>query len=289
MQISDKKVLITGAGSGIGRQTALVFAREGAKLLLSDIDPAGLAETATAAEGIRAGTVLQTDTVDVSDRAAMREYAAKIHSHHECVDILVNNAGVGLAGGLLDTSYEDLDWVLGINLWSVIHGCKEFIPAMIERKQGGHVVNVASAAGYYASAGMLGYNTSKFGVFGFTESLREDMRPFGINVSTICPGLINTNIIKQTRMAGTSEEEQAVIRDKVDKLYIKRNYGPEKVAEAILKAVTRNKGILPVTPEAWFLYLMNRIFTHWLVGRIERSGSPDAVGSAHKRREFRIR
>ena len=159
--------------------------------------------------------------------------------------------------------------------WSVIHGCKEFIPAMIERKQGGHVVNVASAAGYYASAGMLGYNTSKFGVFGFTESLREDMRPFGINVSTICPGLINTNI-----------------RDKVDKLYIKRNYGPEKVAGAILKAVKQNRGIVPVTPEAWFLFILNRMsprFTHWLVGRIERSQSPDAVGSAHKHSEYRIR
>ena len=117
MQISDKKVLITGAGSGIGRQTALVFAREGAKLLLSDINSGSLDETASLVEGVRPGSVLMTDIVDVSDRAAMQEYAAKIHSHYECVDILVNNAGVGLAGGLLDTSYEDFDWVIGIGLF----------------------------------------------------------------------------------------------------------------------------------------------------------------------------
>ncbi len=292
MQISNKRVLITGAGSGIGRETALAFAREGGLLLLSDINPGSLDETASLVEAINPAALLMTDVLDVSDRRSMQVYSEKIHAEFDAVDILVNNAGVGLAGGLLDSSYDDLDWVLGINLWGVIHGCKEFIPAMIKRRQGGQVVNVASAAGYYASAGMMGYNTSKFGVFGFSESLREDMKPFGIGVSTICPGLINTNIIKQTRMAGTSEEEQAEIREKVDKLYIQRNYGPEKVARAIIGAVKKNRGNLPVTPEAWFLYLMNRLsprFTHWLVGRIERAGSPDAVGSAHKHKDFRIR
>tara|TARA_B100001250_G_scaffold391916_1_gene393247 strand:+ start:4484 stop:5362 length:879 start_codon:yes stop_codon:yes gene_type:complete len=290
MQITGKTALITGAGSGIGRETALAFAHQGAQLILSDIQQGSLDETAALIRAFAPEAVLMTYIADVSDRAAMQAFAAQVHAQFGAVDILVNNAGVGLAGGLIDTSYEDFDWVLGINLWGVIHGCKEFIPAMIRRKQGGHVVNVASAAGYYATAGMMGYNTSKFGVFGFTESLREDLRPFGIGVSTICPGVVNTNIIKQTRMAGNSEAEQAEIREKVDQIYVKRNYGPEKVAAAIVSAVTGNRGILPVTPEAWFLFIMNRIsprFTHWLVGRIERSQAPDAIGSAHKLQEYR--
>lgn len=283
-QLNNKLVLITGAGSGIGRATAEAFANEKTRLILCDINPKLLAETASRI----GGCVVLTCVVDVASKEAMAQFAEQVHRDLGAIDVLVNNAGVGLAGGLLDVSEQDLEWVMNINLWGVIHGCKQFVPAMVKRKQGGHIVNVSSAAGYYASAGMLGYNTSKFAVFGFTEALREDMRPFGIGVTTICPGIVDTNIISQTRMAGAEDED--AIRSRIDKLYVKRGYGPDKVAKAIVKAVKKNKGILPVTPEAWVLYLMNRIspsLSHWLFGKAERVSTPEIAGSSFTHPQFK--
>ena len=284
MNLIGKIVLVTGAGSGIGRETAKAFAKEGAKLVLCDIKPEAVAETAD----LIGSAVVLTDVVDVASKNSMKAFAERVSAEVGVVDVLVNNAGVGLAGGLLDVSEEDLEWVMNINLWGVMHGCKQFVPKMVERKQGGHIVNVASAAGYYASAGMLGYNTSKFAVFGFTEALREDMRPFGIGVTTVCPGVVHTNIINETRIAGAADE--AGIRNKIDKIYAKRGYGPDKVAAAIVKAVKKNKGILPVTPEAWVMYVMNRIspvFSHWLFGKVERASTPEAAGSSFTHPQYK--
>jgi len=261
-----KTALVTGAASGIGRETALAFARAGADLVVCDVNDAGLEETASALRGL--GRRVLARRVDVASRDDVQAFADAVHRDHEAVDVLVNNAGVGLGGGLLDTSLEDWEWVLGINLWGVIHGCHFFVPRMVARKRGGHVVNVSSAAGFLASAQLLAYSTTKFAVFGLSEALRQELHPHAIQVTTICPGIINTPITTSARMrgaVGTSEARTALIE-----MYRRRNYGPERVAASILKAVARNRSVVPVSPEAWGMYLLKRL-SPGLMDRVNRA------------------
>jgi len=182
--------------------------------------------------------------------------------------VLVNNAGVGLGGGVLDTSLEDWGWVLGINLWGVIHGCHFFLPAMVRRGRAGHVVNVSSAAGFLATAQLAAYSTTKFGVFGLSEALRDELRPHRIGVTAICPGIINTSITTTARMRGAIAGDAA--RAVMVEMYRRRNYGPERVAAVILKAIERNRAVAPVSPEAWVMYVLKRI-SPALTARLNRA------------------
>lgn len=268
-RFDDKAVLVTGAGSGIGRETALAFAARGAKLFLCDVDEVGLEQSAQAA--LRSGGVVRTFVVDVSKRAKMAAFADAVHEEVEAIDVLVNNAGVGLGGGFLDTSLDDWEWLIAINQWGVIHGCHFFLPRMVERKRGGHVVNVASAAGLLATAELAAYSTTKYAVVGLGEALREELREHRIFVSTICPGAINTPITRTARLRGTDIPS----RERLVALYQFRNYGPEKVAAAIVDAVLRNRGLVPVTPEAWAVYALKRAFpetTSRIAGLIAERG-----------------
>jgi NAD(P)-dependent dehydrogenase (short-subunit alcohol dehydrogenase family) len=269
-RFDDKAVLVTGAGSGIGRETALAFAARGAVLFLCDVNEAALEETARVAR--RSGVTVHTEVVDVSRRDAMEAFASRVHREVDAVDILVNNAGVGLGGGFLDTSLEDWDWVISINLWGVVYGCHFFLPAMVHRKRGGHVVNVASAAGLLATADLVAYGTTKYAIVGLSEALREELRPHDIGVSTICPGVINTPIARTARLRGA----HAPSRERLVALYQRRNYGPEKVATAIVGAVLSGGGLVPVTPEAWMMYALKRALpetTQRLVRRITDRGT----------------
>lgn len=252
MEIQGKIALVTGAGSGIGRATAQALAAAGAKVIVCDVNAEGLAGTA---RDLGAACLLSR-TVSVADREAMRAFADEVHALVPAVDILVNNAGVGMAGSFLQTTLEDWDWLLGINLHGVVHGLYFFLPRMSERGQGGHVVNLSSLVGYWIGPGMSAYLTSKHAVFGLTESLREELRGTGIGVTTVCPGIIHTNITRTTRYKNT--DNPAAMRDKVVATYARRNYGPERVAKAIVEAVRHNRGTLPVSPESWVMYYLNR-------------------------------
>jgi NAD(P)-dependent dehydrogenase (short-subunit alcohol dehydrogenase family) len=221
-------------------------------VVVCDVNEGGLA---TLAEELGPGCALRR-RVDVSDREAMRAFADEVHGTLGTVDVLVNNAGVGLQGGLLETSLDDWDWILGINLKGVVHGCHFFVPPMVSRGRG-HVVNVASILGLFGAPGTLGYSTAKFGVVGLSESLRAELEPKGVKVSTICPGVVDTGIIAGTRFAGQNGRTETV-RAKVQDVYQKRAYGPERVAAAILDAVRKQRALVPVTPEAWALYLLKR-------------------------------
>ncbi|MBL9004456.1 MAG: SDR family NAD(P)-dependent oxidoreductase [Myxococcales bacterium] len=261
MDISGRVALVTGAARGIGRATALALATAGAQLIISDVNEAGLSELADLLK--QRGRLLLSRCVDVSDRAQMQAFAEAVHALVPAVDILVNNAGVGLAGGIETTSLDDWKWVLGVNLWGVIHGCHFFVPKMIEQAkahgQGGHVVNVSSAFGYYGGARTIGYCTSKFAVFGLSESLRNELAPLGIGVSVICPGVIDTDIISTTRFAAEPGRDPEKIRARVQKMYRKRNFPPEQVAESIVSAVRCRRSVVPVTAEAWLLWLTSRV------------------------------
>ncbi|MBF6164882.1 SDR family oxidoreductase [Streptomyces gardneri] len=253
----DQLVVITGGGSGIGRATALALARRGAEIVVSDIDPAAAKETAEliAAEH----GVVHAYPLDVADEDEMRAHAATVLENHGVPDILINNAGIGQAGAFFETSAADFDRVLRINLGGVVNGCRAFGPAMAERGLGGHIVNLSSMAAYSPQQGFSAYSTSKSAVFMFSDCVRAELAARGISVHTICPGIVHTDIVARTRFSGVSAEEEKRKQERYDNLYRMRRYGPEKVAEQIVRALQRNRSIVPVTPEAHLQYHFGRL------------------------------
>ncbi|MEV8020546.1 SDR family oxidoreductase [Streptomyces sp. NPDC086554] len=265
-------VLVTGAGSGIGRATAFAFAEAGARVVAVDRDAESAARTAEMSRLIGAPQAWG-ETVDVSDEQAMEKLAEKVAREYGIVDVLVNNAGIGLSGSFLDTSAEDWKKVLDVNLWGVIHGCRLFGRQMAERGQGGHIVNTASAAAYQPSKALPAYSTSKAAVLMLSECLRAELAGQGIGVSAICPGFVNTNITATSRFVGVDTDEEKRRQKKSSRLYGLRNYPPEKVADAVLRAVVKNQAVVPVTPEARGAHLMSR-FTPKALRAIARLEPP---------------
>jgi len=255
-EIRGKVASVTGAASGIGRETSLALAREGARLIVCDVNESGLASVREEIASI--SECLLAERVDVSDFDQMKAFADRVHAIVPHVDILVNNAGVGLMGDILTTTIDDWRWIISINLWGAIHGSHLFVPRMVENNAHGHVVNVSSMLGFSVSPLVVGYTTAKFGVMGLTLCMRQDLRPYGIGVSAICPGVINTNIIRGTRVRGVPDEDKT--RAHVLRAYIKRNFGPDRVAKAIVRAIKHNQAIAPVTIESKFAYYLNRIW-----------------------------
>ena len=251
MTLRDRVVVITGAGSGIGRSSALAFAKEGARIITCDVDQPRL-DTLAKELGDRS---VFSRKVDVSDRLAMRLFAEEVHRLVPAADIVVNNAGVGLGGSFLDTSLDDWDWVLGVNLRGVIHGCHFFIPKMVERGAGGHVVNVSSILGIYPAGNVTAYVASKFAVRGFSQSLREELAPHKIGVTAICPGMIATSIITDGRMAGKIGDRRSVVAN----TFATRGAKPEKVAAAIVEATRSNPAVRTVGTDAALIAALQRV------------------------------
>ena len=245
---SGKRVVVTGAGSGIGRETALAFARRGALVLCTDINAEAAASTASII--IREGGDALSRKCDVSNTRSMEALANYVEKELGAPDILINNAGIGLSGSLLDTSVKDWQQVLGVNLWGVIHGCRLFARQMVDNGKAGHIVNVASAAAFLPSRMLPAYATSKSAVLMFSECLRAEMAEHNIGVSAICPGIIDTPITRSTRFVGVADEEQSRRREDAAKLYQRRAYTPDRVAQAIVEAVQNNRAVVPVSPEA---------------------------------------
>jgi len=195
---ANKVAAITGAGSGIGRALALELAAQNCALSLSDIDAKGLAETAKLLAD--SGVKVTTAKVDVSKLKQISAWAAKTATEHGKVNLIFNNAGVAAAGTVESLSYEDCEWITGINYWGVIYGTKEFMP-YLKASGEGHIVNTSSIFGLFSQPSQSAYNATKFAVRGFTESLRQELDLLNNGVSATCvhPGGIKTNIAKSAR------------------------------------------------------------------------------------------
>ncbi|WP_433193837.1 SDR family oxidoreductase [Nocardia sp. CA-107356] len=252
----DQLVVLTGGGSGIGRATALAFARLGAEIVLSDINLDAAEQTVELIEA--ESGVAHAYRLDVSVADEVNAHAAEVFAAHGVPDILINNAGIGQAGGFFDTPSAEFDRVMRVNLGGVVNGCRAFGAAMTERGLGGNIVNLSSMAAYSPQQGFSAYSTSKSAVFMFSDCLRAELAGRGVSVHTICPGIVHTNIVATTTFSGVSATEEKRKQEQYDKLYRARRYGPEKVAAQIVRAVERDRSIVPVTPEARLQYQFNK-------------------------------
>ncbi|MCV7098877.1 SDR family NAD(P)-dependent oxidoreductase, partial [Mycobacterium palustre] len=242
----------------IGRATAIELARRGArKVVIVDRDLGAANDTADAVRAACAEAAVYR--VDVSDEAAVTDLAARVRDEHGVVDILVNNAGIGMAGRFLETSSANWEDIMGVNVRGVIAGSRAFGAQMVERGEGGTIINLASAAAFIPSKSMVAYGTTKAAVLAFSEALRADLADEGISVTAVCPGFVNTNIAKSTVYAGMTAEQQERAREKADAAYRRRNFTPEDVAKAIVKAVRTRPAVLPVAAESRIGYAMRRV------------------------------
>ena len=254
-ELNGKVAVITGAGSGIGRALAIDLARRGSLLAISDVDDAGLAETVELVKAAGAREV-RADHLDVADRAAFAAYAAAIAEHFGRVNLVVNNAGVALAGNLEDLEYPDMDWIMGINFWGVVHGTKEFLPHLIASGDG-HLVNISSLFGLISMPGQSMYNAAKYAVRGMSEAVREEMLVAGhpVGVTVVHPGGIKTAIARNARVS--AKEDKAQTAKFFDEKLAKMT--PERAAEIIVKGVRTNKARVLVGIDAHAVHTLAKL------------------------------
>ena len=238
MELRGRTAVVTGGASGIGRALILRFARDGANVVIADVDEPSMASVVGEAQslGIKAMAV----RTDVSELSQVQALAARAFEAFGAVHVLCNNAGVAAWGGIESATHRDWQWVLGVNLWGVIHGVEAFVPRMIARGEPAHIVNTASMAGLIASKGLGVYNTSKYAVVGLSETLAKDLRPYRIGVSVLCP------LGVQTRIRDSERNRPAALRNERTEPatpveLIGRSLAPDTVADMVLAAIHANE------------------------------------------------
>ena len=267
----NKVAAITGAASGIGRALALELGGRGCHLALSDIDEAELGETVQKVSGL--GVRVTSERVDVADREAVHAWADRVVSEHGKVNLIVNNAGVALGSTVEKMSYGDFEWLMGVNFWGVVHGTKAFLPHL-KATGDGHIVNISSVFGLAGIPSQSAYNSAKFAVRGFTESLREelDMLGYGVSASSVHPGGIKTNIARAARMDESIRDlglgaEGLDTREVFERSFITT---AESAARTIVEGVKRNQRRILVGPDArvydWMVRLLPSAYQRIAVG-----------------------
>jgi len=253
--LTGRVAAVTGAASGIGRALAIALAREGMHVAISDVNEADLAETAASAA--RFGTRITSARVDVSERAAVHAWADAVAREHGAVHLVANNAGVALGATIEQMTYDDLEWLFGINFWGVVHGTKAFLPHLLAADEG-HVVNVSSVFGLIAVPGQGAYNAAKFAVRGYTECLRQELEVENRRVSATCvhPGGVRTNIARnaRNRSEGVISSEDAAKRfDEIARTT------PEWAALRIVRGVQRNARRVLIGADALAIDALQRL------------------------------
>ncbi|HXJ80141.1 MAG TPA: SDR family NAD(P)-dependent oxidoreductase [Candidatus Methylomirabilis sp.] len=234
----NRIAVVTGGGSGIGRELCRRFAHAGARVVVADVDEAGMEGTADTVR--QAGGQAIIVRTDVSRLGDVQSLADRAFEEWGAVHVLCNNAGVAMHGGLESATHRDWEWVLGVNLWGVIHGIESFVPRMIAQGEPGHIVNTASMAGLIASQGLGIYNTTKYAVVGLSETLQKDLRPYNIGVSVLCPMGVATRIGESARNR-PAHLENPDRREGGEITLIGRTLTPEHVAERVLRAIIANR------------------------------------------------
>jgi len=251
--LTGKVVAITGAGSGIGRALARLAAERGASLALSDWNKVGLDETV---ELVGDGVNVMSTQVDVADRAAVAAWATEVAQHFGQVNMIVNNAGVTVAGDFVEMSYEDFDWIVGINFMGVVHGTKEFLPHLIASGDG-YLVNISSLFGLISMPGQSAYNATKYAVRGFTEAIREEMliAKHPVGVTCVHPGGIKTGISRSGRKTASQDA------DALDRLFEEKlaRMTPEKAAKIILDGAQSHRPRVLVGIDAHLIHQFARL------------------------------
>jgi len=262
---SRPRAVVTGAASGFGRALALRLAGDHARLVLSDIDEAGLEQTAELAR--EAGAQARTLRCDVRDPDDVEAMAQLTDEEFGGVDLLVNNAGVAVAGAMGDVSLEDWHWQIDINLWGVIHGCHAFVPRM-KAAGGGLILNVASSAGLACAPLMGPYNVSKAGVIALSETLYAELADDGIGVSVLCPTFFRTNIHLGSRTSDPT------LLETTTRLVTKARWSAEQIAEHALEGLERGDLIIIPQPDGRAIWRAKRLlgggFQRWM-GKLMKS------------------
>jgi NAD(P)-dependent dehydrogenase (short-subunit alcohol dehydrogenase family) len=253
---ANKRCLLTGAASGIGRATALKLAAEGAELFLTDRDADGLESTVADARSLGA-RVSEHRVLDISDYDAVAAFAADIHSRHPAMDVVMNIAGVSAWGTVSTLTHEHWRSMVDINLMGPIHVIESFVPPMVAAGTGGHLVNVSSVAGLVALPWHAAYSASKYGLRGLSEVLRFDLARHRIGVSVVVPGAVKTPLVQTVQIAGVDREDPQV--KKWTDRFAGHAVSPEHVADRIMSGVRRNRFLIYTSPDIRALYMFKRV------------------------------
>lgn len=249
-QLRGKVAVVTGAASGIGAALSLHLARAGCALALVDVQAERLRRTAAAAR--EQGAQVSSHVVDVSDASAMRALAEAVLAFHGSFHLVINNAGVTVAAPFSAHSLADCDWILGVNLRGVIHGCHVFLPHLLAQREG-HIVNISSIFGVIGVPAQSAYCATKFAVRGLSEALWEELAGTGVQVTVVHPGGVNTDIIRAAR---TSDE---AARSRLAHFFAHKTLSPERAAERIVQGILRDQRRILIGPEAHLLDALKRL------------------------------
>jgi NAD(P)-dependent dehydrogenase (short-subunit alcohol dehydrogenase family) len=252
--IKGAVAVVTGAASGIGRALAVDLVQLGTQLALADVNTAGLEET----RALLGKATARTYTVDVSKASAVEDFARTVERDFGRASLLINNAGVALMGTLAEVSIEDMQWLLGINFWGVVHGCKFFLP-LLQREPDAHIVNVSSIFGLIGPPGQTAYAASKFAVHGFSQSLREELRATSaIKVTSVHPAGIATPIAHRAR---AGHGVTAAARQEAEEYFQKvALIMPEEASRVIIKGILGNKNRVLIGADAYRIDRIQRLF-----------------------------
>ncbi len=255
--LAGKKCFITGAASGIGRATALAAAAQGALLCLTDIQQAGLNDTVSTIEG-QGGRVLAHQALDIADHAAVVQFAQAIHEAHGAMDVVMNIAGISIWGSVADLAHAQWRRSIEVNLMGPIHVIECFIPPMMAAQRGGHLVNVASAAGLFGLPFHAPYSASKFGLRGVSEVLRHDLRRHRITVSLVCPGAVDTGLVNTIQVAGVDMQHPQV--QAFRQRFQRHAVTPDQAAQAILQGMQAKRWLIFTSADIRWGYWLYRKF-----------------------------
>lgn len=261
----NRVALVTGASSGIGEAIAVALAQKGATVILTARDEARLAAVQQRCED--AGGQAWSVRAEVTDDAQMQALADAVHARHEALDILVNNAGVVMAGLMAEVELSDWQRLMDINVLGVVRACRLFLPNMISRGKGGHVLNVASAAGLIGQPGMSTYCATKHAVVGLSHSLRYELARSRIGVTALCPGYVRTPLAHKVKLVGKLNTANG--QQRVAATFEKYNLSAETVAQVAVNAMRKNQAIAVVGNDArlgnvarrYFPSLLDRVLT----------------------------